>query len=185
MVSGKIHVKQTSGGAGGSDPNTGVMVICITIGLLHSLIICLVRWLQTCLFVSRLFGWLIFFMCNFPHFNFLSKLIYYSRVIFVYSVTFLGICAVCGDVIALSITIHWHCFFLSARGGTSKKMRQAPKEEPLIYPAEPDEYFFYELWFSRNEQRVKGDWCVNVGQTVSNTLMKICPCEESTQRGVN
>ena len=60
---------------------------------------------------------------------------------------------------------------LSARGGTSKKMREVPKDQPLVYPTEPDEYFFYELWFSMNEQRVKGDCCVNVGQTVSNNVM--------------
>nr|KAG5689767.1 hypothetical protein BaRGS_031168 [Batillaria attramentaria] len=40
-------------------------------------------------------------------------------------------------------------------GGRSKKLRPSPRAEALSYPDEPDEYFFYELWFSRNEQKVK------------------------------
>lgn len=42
-----------------------------------------------------------------------------------------------------------------ARGGHSKKFRTNPRTEPLQYPEDPDEYFFYELWFSKNEQKVK------------------------------
>ncbi|XP_076442029.1 uncharacterized protein LOC143281024 isoform X2 [Babylonia areolata] len=42
-----------------------------------------------------------------------------------------------------------------ANGGRSKKLRDVPKEMPLSYPEEPDEYFFYELWYTMNEQKVR------------------------------
>ncbi|XP_070182008.1 E3 ubiquitin-protein ligase RNF216-like isoform X2 [Littorina saxatilis] len=42
-----------------------------------------------------------------------------------------------------------------ATGRDSKALRQETKDAPLVYPEEPDEYFFYELWYTLNEQRVK------------------------------
>ncbi|KAL8617652.1 hypothetical protein ACOMHN_047898 [Nucella lapillus] len=70
-----------------------------------------------------------------------------------------------------------------ANGGRSKKLRSEPKEVALVYPEDPDERFFYELWYTLNEHKVNDHFLerealrqVRLVEARANGQLLECPC---------